>query len=157
MSIDLYKLGFDSIGFLALIAASAIYLKSTTRKVNDGAATELIANLTKLRETDKEEFNNRLKILEAQHLEDAKALANMQGQIATYKDIPLEKLADTMTSMAVDIRSNAQSNAAILETLQRSAVIAATDRDVAIGTVGSVAKQNITEQTVEHQTVKGVV
>jgi hypothetical protein len=129
------------------------YIRSTTRKVNDVASTELIANLTKLRETDREEFNNRLKLLENQHVEDAKALANMQGQIATYKEIPLERLAKSMEQMAVDSRANAISNAEILATLKKSAIIAATDRDIL--TKGA-TNQQITEQTVEHQTVKEV-
>jgi hypothetical protein len=143
---------FDAIGFITLVIGAIAYIKSTTRKVNDTASTELISNLTKLREIDREEFNNRLKSLEAQHVEDAKLLANMQGQIATYKEIPLERLAKAMEAMAVDTRANAVSNSAILDTLKRSALIAATDRDV----LTSPKNQTIAEQTVEHQTIKEV-
>lgn len=142
----------DVVGAVSLVIGAIAYLKSTTRKVNDGAATELIANLTALRETDKEEFNKRLKALEDQHLEDAKLLAHMQGQIATYKDVPLQELSVSMASIATDIKLNAQSSAQILETLRKSAVIAAADRNILVGA----KTQNIEEQHVEHQTVNEV-
>jgi hypothetical protein len=154
MITTLTTVALDGVGFATLFIGAMAYLKSTTRKVNDDASVELIANLTKLRETDKEEFNSRLKLLEAQHFEDAKMLANMQGQIATYKELPLERLAKAMETMAIDTRTNAVSNTEILATLKKSAIIAATDRGVLTG--ASSSNQTVAEQIVEHQTITEV-
>lgn len=142
----------DGAGIIAIIISGYIYLRSSTRKVNDQASVELIANLTKLRETDREEFNARLKNLEEQHLADMKLMAHMQGQIATYKELPLERLAISMDAIAADTKLNVTAIAEMLTSLQRSALIAREDRSVLTGA----KTQNIEEQTVEHQVVKEV-
>lgn len=145
------SLTLDIAGFSAAIISAIIYLRAGTRKVNDSAATELIKNLTRLRETDKEEFNSRLKCLEEQHVEDAKLLAHMQGQIAAYRDIPLQDLSVSMQAMAADIKVSTQAQAEILKTLKGSALIAAEDRAF----LSTPKNQNVEMQTVEHQTVRG--
>lgn len=141
----------DALGIVAFIGGSVAYLKSGTRKVNDAASVELIANLTKLRETDKEDFNKRLTVLENQRKEDTQSIARLEGQVQAYKDIPLQAISASMEKMAQVNASIANSNAQILDTLKSSALIAATDRDV----LTAPANQIVQEQTVEHQVVKG--
>jgi len=121
---------YDVVSVVLIVVISLLYLFSANRKVNDSAATELIANLQKLRETDRQDFNNRLKILEDQRLEDTKAIAEMQGQIKVYKELPLRELADGIKEVVVISKDNAESNKQILEQLKSTAKIAAEDRDV---------------------------
>ena len=146
------EIALNTVGIFGLAVGAIVYIRSTTRKVNDSASVELIANLTKLRETDREEFTKRIKLLEDSRAENQQAIARLEGQVAAYKDIPLQSIAASMEKMAQVNSSIAESNAKILQTLQQSAVIAATDRDV----LTAPTSQIISEQTVEHQTVKEV-
>jgi uncharacterized protein YoxC len=73
------------------------------------------------------------------------AVAHLEGQVASYKEIPLSKIATSLDKLAV-------SNDQILNTLKSSAVIAATDRNI-LTSIPS-ANQTVQEQTVEHQTIK---
>jgi hypothetical protein len=120
----------DGLGIVGFIGGGLVTLFSRTSKENTSAATELIANLQKLRETDKEEFNMRIKALEDQHIEDekrhlenVKAISDLQGQVKVYKELPLKELAE-------GIRKVATSNAEILKELRKTSAIAAEDRDV---------------------------
>jgi hypothetical protein len=76
---------------------------------------------------------------EAKHGESEKAIANLQGQIDFLKTVPLAEIAISMEALA-------KSNTEILTTLRRSAVIAATDRDILTGST-------IKEQHVDNQIV----
>jgi hypothetical protein len=124
----------DGFGIVSIVSGGVVIIFGRTSRLNTATANELITNLQKLREADKEEFNYRIQALEALHIEDQKqhvanvtAIANLQGQIQTYKDIPLQKLAAAMESLKTDSRANADTNAKILETLQASAVVLAKD------------------------------
>lgn len=144
-----YSTLLDLAGIVVLVIGSVAYYTSSRRKVSDEAATELISKLTALREADKEEFSNRLKCLEDQHLEDAKLMAHMQGQIATYKDVPLRELSDSLKTIAVDIKISTDAQNEILKTLRSSALIAAEDRAF----LTTPKNQNIETQTVQNQTI----
>lgn len=79
-----------------LIVSSIIYLKSQLPK-------QTIANQKELIET----YEKRLKALEdqaeldkKQHLENVKAIAELQGQINVYKELPLQQMADSMREIA---------------------------------------------------------
>lgn len=52
-----------------------------------------------------------------QHLENQKAISNLEGQLATYKEIPLKSIAGSLEELT-------KSNTAILETLMGSARVA---------------------------------
>lgn len=56
-------------------------------------------------------------------VEDAKTIGKLQGQIESYKELPLQELANGIKEVAV-------SNKKILDTLQTTARINAEDRDV---------------------------
>lgn len=120
----------DALGVTGIVVGGYVASKSVYSKENGAAATELIANLQKLRETDKAEFMRRIKALENRHAEDerlhnenSKAIADLQGQLKTYKELPLVTLAD-------GIKEVAASNKEILAQLRETATIAAEDRDV---------------------------
>lgn len=79
-----------------LIVSSIIYLKSQLPK-------QTIANQKELIET----YEKRLKALEdqaeldkKQHLENVKAIAELQGQLKVYKEIPLQQIADSMKELS---------------------------------------------------------
>jgi len=153
----------DAIGFIAVVAGSAAIFFSNISIQNRTAATELIANLQKLRDSDKEELNkqlselkNQLNDMEDRRKEDLQSIAHLQGQLDTYKDLPLREWADTMkviatTNSNTEMQLNiiASSNKDILTVLQGSALLAAKDRNTLLN-----QSQTIQEQTVEHQVVK---
>lgn len=82
------------------------------------------------------------------HLESVKAIADLQGQIKVYKELPLTDIATAMKDMNIANKEIAKNNKLILQTLQHSAVIAAEDRDFVT------PNQTIEEQTVVHQIVE---
>lgn len=66
----------------------AVFKDRTTRTIIEQQAT-LIA-------TQKE----RLDLLEQQHIENAKAIGELQGEVNAYKKIPLEKIAKSIEQIA---------------------------------------------------------
>lgn len=64
----------------------------------------------------------------AEKLEWTKAIAELQGQIKVYKELPLRELADGIAKVVDISRDNALSNQKILETLQESAATLNTEK-----------------------------
>lgn len=141
----------DIFGIIGLVVGGYFTIFGARAKQANRSSEELIAALTKLRETDREDFNNRITTLEKQRQENKEAIARLEGQVMSYKDIPLQSIAESMAKMAQVNDSIANSNAQILETLKSSAIIAATDRSSIVNPT-----QEIKEQTVVHQTVQSV-
>lgn len=103
-----------------------------------------------------ETYEKRLKALEDQsaedrrnHLEQVRAIADLQGQIKVYKELPLQEMATAMQRISQVNETIAKSNEQILKTLNASAIIAAGDRSTLLHPV-----QNVEQQTVETQVVK---
>jgi hypothetical protein len=59
-----------------------------------------------------------------------KSLGILEGQVKTYKELPLRELAEGIKEVVNLTRENAESNKAILEQLKSTAEIAAEDRDM---------------------------
>jgi flagellar motility protein MotE (MotC chaperone) len=83
-----------------LVISSVFYLRSQLPK-------QTIQNQKELIET----YEKRLKALEdqanedkKQHIENVKAIADLQGQIKVYKEIPLQSIADSMKELAATNR-----------------------------------------------------
>lgn len=79
---------------------------------------------SKVKNENLKDLQDRVDILEKerelsrlQHLENQKAIAHLEGQLATYKEIPLKSIANSLEKLT-------ESNTAILETLKGSAVVA---------------------------------
>ena len=85
-----------------------------------GAITILFS---KIKNDNLNDLKQRVDILEKerdyarqQHIENQKAISNLDGQLLTYKEIPLKSIAASLDKLSV-------SNAEILSTLKSSAVI----------------------------------
>jgi hypothetical protein len=77
---------------LVVAGVAAVFyavFKSTTTK-------EIIRQQNEIISIQKE----RLDLLEAQHIENAKAIGELQGEINAYKKIPLEKIAKSIHQIA---------------------------------------------------------
>lgn len=113
------------IGYIALVAGSALAIFSRIPK-------QTISNQKDLIET----YEKRLKALELQgeedrrlHIQNVKDIADLQGQIKVYKELPLQEMATAMKDISEVNKQIASSNQEILKTLKSSAVIAAGDRE----------------------------
>ena len=113
----------DSLGVVALIGGTVAILMSKTAKENTLASTELIVNLEKLRKADTELFNKRITELEQRNGDNLILITNLQGQLNSIKDVPLQDLAKSMKAISKDTRANALNNAKILQTLLSSATL----------------------------------
>lgn len=120
-------------GYIALAIGAALSLMSKVK--ND--------NLSDLKDRV-EILEKELKYAHDQHVDNQKAISNLEGQLQTYKEIPLKSIASSLEALPRIMESNTQ----ILETLKGSALIAASDRS-STGTT-----QKVQEQVVEHQTIK---
>lgn len=101
---------------IGLIGGTLVYYRSRVPQQN-------IKNLQVLTDT----YEKRIKALEEElhesrqaAVDNAKAIADLQGQIKVYKELPLQELAD-------GIKKIGDSNQMILTTLQASAFISPKD------------------------------
>lgn len=89
---------FSIAGFISLVIGSILTVVSRI-------PNQTIENQKALIDT----YEKRLKALEdqrtedhKQHVENAKAIAELQGQLKAYKEIPLKKLADAVEKTEVE-------------------------------------------------------
>ena len=134
------------IGYISLAIGSALALVSRLPK-------QTIENQKDLIET----YEKRLKALEDQsaedrknHLEQVKAIADLQGQIKVYKELPLQEMATAMQKISEVNETIARSNEKILKTLNASAVIAAGDRTTLLHPTQNVENQNVETQVIKN-------
>lgn len=106
-------------------------------------------------------YEKRLKALEDQkeedhktQLENVKAIADLQGQIKVYKELPLQQMAEAMTAISDVNKGIAASNKEILKTLKASSVIAAEDRYGLTNPNQHIGKQVVDEQIVNNKEKK---
>jgi hypothetical protein len=132
------------IGYISLVVGAILSLASRIPK-------QTIANQKELIDT----YEKRLKALEdqtevdrKQHIENVKAIAELQGQIRVYKELPLQEMASAMQEISQVNKTIAASNQLILERLDKSAITLAHDR------VEDQTTQTIKEQTVQKQIVR---
>lgn len=96
----------DISGYLALVGGAYLILKSKVKTDNLKDLKDRVEILEKEREEARK-----------QHLENQKAIANLEGQLSTYKEIPLKQIAASLSELSL-------SNNKILSTLEHSAIIA---------------------------------
>lgn len=99
-------------GLISVVAASVVIVKSTTAKTTIAQQNELIVVLTQSKNEQKEQIG----VLQGQHAEAMKAIANMQGQIDILKNIPLVNIDTTLKAIATFNENLAASNAQIVDT-----------------------------------------
>lgn len=100
-----FSLFRDIVGFGALVAGAVLILMSKVKTNNLNDLRDRVAIL----EQEREEARR-------QHLENQKAISNLEGQLATYKEIPLKSIAKSLDELSIN-------NGKILDTLQKSKVI----------------------------------
>lgn len=103
---DKFTIFRDITGYLALVGGAYLILKSKVKTDNLKDLKERVEILEKEREEARQ-----------QHLDNQKAIANLEGQLSTYKEIPLKQIAASLSELS-------DSNRKILSTLEHSAVIA---------------------------------
>lgn len=114
-------------GYVAGVAGAVFYARSKV-------PNQTIENYKQLAEAQEK----RISALEAQvkvdrqnHLDNIKAIADLQGQLKTYKELPLREMADAMEKIsATEIN--------ILAILQKSAMQLSVDTDSAAKAVAEV-------------------
>lgn len=104
----------DIIGSIALVGGALLVLLSNRNK----AATEAQNRLIQAQK-------DRLDILEKQHIESAKLIGQLQGQLTAYKDLPLKEIAHSMKAISegqktteVIMQTIATGQASIIEILK---------------------------------------
>lgn len=96
----------EIIGYIGYVVGAVIILSSKTKSDNIKDLMQRVEILEKERVDARE-----------QHLENQKAISNLEGQLASYKEIPLRSIADSLQGITA-------SNREILHVLQTSAGIA---------------------------------
>jgi uncharacterized membrane-anchored protein YhcB (DUF1043 family) len=105
----------EAIGYIGYIAgAVAVFINRSSKEAQ------------KTKDNNLKDLKDRVEILEnerkesrEQHLENQKAIANLEGQLSTYKEIPLKSIAKSLESLPV----LAESNDKILKTLEHTAKV----------------------------------
>jgi hypothetical protein len=89
--------------FVTIILSALFLIISSGLALRAKIPKQTIADQKELIDT----YEKRLKSLENQreddrhqHIENVKAIAELQGQINVYKELPLQQLADTMREIA---------------------------------------------------------
>lgn len=100
-------------GYVALAISSGLVIYANNQSAK-----------SKIKDDNNKDLTARVEILEKereyareQHIENQKAIANLEGQLKTYKDIPLQQIATS-------IEEQAKASKEILNVLRGSAEVA---------------------------------
>jgi uncharacterized membrane-anchored protein YhcB (DUF1043 family) len=146
---NLTTIVLDLIGIVTIIGGSILALISRLPKETIINQKALIESYEKRFADIEHQQSEDLKHHTEERLVNAKAIADLQGQIKVYKELPLQEMALAMQDISRVNKVIADSNREILLTLRSSAIIAADDRSTLLNPT-----QNITKQTVETQVIK---
>jgi hypothetical protein len=116
-------IGYVSLGIGSLLAIFSRIPKQTIQNQKELIASyeKRFADMDRQREEDQKNHTT-------ERIENAKAIADLQGQIKVYKELPLQEMATAMQEISRVNKTIADSNGEILKTLRNSALIAADDR-----------------------------
>lgn len=134
------------IGYISLAVGSILALFSRIPK-------QTITNYEQLSVAQEKRIaalEDQSKIDHKNHLENIKAIADLQGQIKVYKELPLQEMAKAMQDISDGNKAIAESNRQILLSLHSSAVIAAGDRSTLLHPTQNVENQNVKTQVIEN-------
>jgi hypothetical protein len=98
----------EIIGYAGYVVGAVIILASKTKNDNLKDLKERVDILERERTEARQ-----------QHIDNQKAIANLEGQLQTYKEIPLKSIARSLESLPVLVDSNDK----ILKTLENTAQI----------------------------------
>ena len=99
-----FSLFRDIAGFGALVAGAVLILMSKVKTNNLNDLRDRVAILEQEREEARRQYQ-----------ENQKAISNLEGQLATYKEIPLKSIAKSLDELS-------KSNKQILNRLEKSAL-----------------------------------
>jgi len=95
-----------------------------------GIAGGFVMLFSRVKNENLKDLKERVEILENerelsrnQHMENQKAISNLEGQLSTYKEIPLKSIADSLQTIGQFQKDTARTNNLILKRLDKSAVI----------------------------------
>ena len=135
------------IGYISLAVGSALALFSRIPK-------QTITNYEQLSIAQEKRIaalEEQSKIDHKNHLENIKAIADLQGQIKVYKELPLQEMAKAMQDISDGNKAIAESNRQILISLQSSAMIASQDRSTLLHPTQVVEKQTVETQVIKNK------
>jgi uncharacterized membrane-anchored protein YhcB (DUF1043 family) len=119
---------FSIIGYIFGAGVGILALFSRIPKQTIDNQKDLIASYEKrFADMDRQRVED-LKQHNQERVENAKAIADLQGQIKVYKELPLQEMAKAMEEISRVNKGIADSNTEILKTLKNSALIAAEDK-----------------------------
>lgn len=101
-----FNLYLNILGIISLVGGAYLVLMSKIKTDNLNDLKERVEILESEREFARQ-----------QHIENQKAISNLEGQLATYKEIPLKSIAKSLDELS-------KSNGKILSRLEKSAVLA---------------------------------
>ena len=101
-----FNLYLNILGIISLVGGAYLVLMSKIKTDNLNDLKERVEILESEREFARQ-----------QHIENQKALSNLEGQLSTYKEIPLKSIAKSLDELS-------KSNGKILSRLEKSAVLA---------------------------------
>jgi hypothetical protein len=127
---------FYILSILALVGGAILVIKSripqqTIKNLQQVNESYVELNLTLTKRIDS--LEQKSKDDTQSHLDNAKAISDLQGQIKVYKELPLKELADGMKQVV-------ESNTEILKAVQASGVSANNNADIAQQDTAQVAK-----------------
>ena len=124
------------IGYVSLAVGSILALFSRIPK-------QTITNYEQLSVAQEKRIaalEEQSKVDHKNHLENIKAIADLQGQIKVYKELPLQEMAKAI-----------ESNRQILLSLQSSAIIASEGRSTLLHPTQVVEKQTVETQVIKNK------
>ncbi len=125
-----------SVELVVGIMLAVLYVKSRLPKETIEQQSKVIAALEKRIEVMEFDGKEQLK----KHIENEKAIADLQGQIKVYKELPLQDIAKSLKA---------------LENLPHEFERITKDNgEKILKAVSNISVQNVAEQNVAHETVK---
>lgn len=124
-----------SVELIVGIMLAVLYIKSRLPKETIDQQTKLITALEGRIKAMEDESKEQLK----KHIENEKAIADLQGQIKVYKELPLQDIAKSLKALEnlpAEFEKITQSNSKKI-----------------LDAVGNIKVQNVGQQNVEHETV----
>ena len=101
----------NSLSLIALIGGGWVLIRSRVSKENQTQQKELIRTLTDINATYKQEITD----LKDLHIENTKAIANLQGQIKTLKEVPLNRIMSGIEMIESTNKSIAETQGKIVD------------------------------------------
>jgi len=112
------------LSLVALLGGGFLIIRSKTTKENIAQQKELIETLGRINETYKQEIVD----LRTLHVENTKAIANLEGQIKTLKEVPLGRIMNGITIIEQTNKSIAETQGKIVDLITSDRSDAKTNR-----------------------------